>query len=376
MPDVFQDRDRSNEEWPARSTVKADMGSMWPLGVTRDGVFYYYQRRPRLQRILVLDLDATGRLPAKPLLRESFVGRNPSWSPDGRYLAFEKPPASPNSRAEMVVHSFDSGTDRVYSLTLPVMTVRGPDHGRAPSRSLWLADSSGFLQQFENDEGAVPGDRDVNYAWFKLDLNRGAFEPLPSLDRMVVAGEGHSIGWRRPLAPAPDGRSAYIFKPEPGQSPRIVAIDLETGNERSVFVLPRPSSVWTAGLALSRDGRTLAMAWNEGGATVFATVAIDGTAFRELGKYSPEMTAGQLAWTRDGRAFLFARRPADGICRLMRISATGGQAEFTGFEMESPSICRFAVSPIDTRVAMAISENASELWAIDVTEAALLKRSR
>lgn len=355
--------------------VKADMGSMWPVGVTRDGVFYYYQRRPRLERILVLDLDTTGRLPAKPRLRESFVGRNPSWSPDGKQLAFEKPPAS-SSRADMVVHSFDSGAERMYSLTLPAMTARGPNYGRAPSRSLWLADSSGFLQQFEKDDGAVPGDREVNYAWFRLDLNRAAFEPLPGLDRVVVAGEGHSIGWRRPLAPTPDGRSAYIFKPERDQSPRIVTIDLETGNERPIFVLPKPSNVWPAGLALSRDGRTLALAWNDGGATVFATVAADGTGFREIGKHSPEMTAGQIAWTRDGRALLFARRPADGVCRLMRISATGGQAEFAGFEMESPSICRFAVSPIDSRVAMAISENASELWAIDVSEAALVKRTR
>jgi hypothetical protein len=33
-------------------------------------------------------------------------------------------------------------------------------------------------------------------------------------------------------------------------------------------------------------------------------------------------------------------------------------------------------SPVDGRVAMFISENASELWAIDVSEAALQKKDR
>jgi hypothetical protein len=51
----------------------------------------------------------------------------------------------------------------------------------------------------------------------------------------------------------------------------------------------------------------------------------------------------------------------------------------------SPSTCRLARSdrsprfrsrPVDGRVAMFISENASELWAIDVSEDALLKIGR
>ena len=201
----------------------------------------------------------------------------------------------------------------------------------------------------------------------RVDLRAEQFARVPVLD---------NLRWRGPLTLSPDGRVAYVFRKQSGQPARIMAIDLASGAERPVFTVPAPPTAGPSAIASSPDGLTLAIAWHEGGeSTAVATVSLDGGGYREIGRYSPGPIVGQLWWTRDGRALLFSRAP-DGQCRLMRINVAGGPAEFTGVQVESPAVCTLAVNPVNGRIALGVSEGASELWTIDVSEAALLRKGR
>ena len=101
-------------------------------------------------------------------------------------------------------------------------------------------------------------------------------------------------------------------------------------------------------------------------------VGADGSQFREV--FGPFRTRGandRLAWTRDGRAILFTMTDPTHSSeeKIMRISADGGQPEFTGLEIKRPAN-DFAVSQDGKRVAFATRSLAGaedQLWAVDLS---------
>ena len=70
--------------------IKANTGNVRPLGLTRNGSFYYGVQRGT-DDVYVGTLDpATGESLAPPEQIGRFTGENfgPDWSPDGQYLAY------------------------------------------------------------------------------------------------------------------------------------------------------------------------------------------------------------------------------------------------------------------------------------------------
>ena len=125
-------------------------------------------------------------------------------------------------------------------------------------------------------------------------------------------------------------------------------------------------------LALSPDGKTLAVTTKNTKTrdVNLSRVGTDGTQFRDLfGPFRAGQLNDRLAWTKDGRAILFATADPTAEARhwqIKRVSAEGGQPEFTGLEVRD--LGPFSVSPDGSRIAFtSTSANQSELWALDVS---------
>ena len=71
--------------------VKADMGAIATLGVTRSGALYYSPRVTDRRNVYSANLDASGKLAGEPAIAvQGFLNSNsgPALSPDGNYLAY------------------------------------------------------------------------------------------------------------------------------------------------------------------------------------------------------------------------------------------------------------------------------------------------
>src|SRR5207244_2804378 len=59
---------------PTLASTNLGTGSVWPIGMTRSGSYYYAQWSGDVEQIAVADLRSGKTL-------ETFVGASPSWSP-------------------------------------------------------------------------------------------------------------------------------------------------------------------------------------------------------------------------------------------------------------------------------------------------------
>ena len=164
-----------------------------------------------------------------------------------------------------------------------------------------------------------------------------------------------------------------------------MAIDLPTGQARPIFRLPETvalnqgAEAGGAGLAiaLSPDGRTLAINCRTRGEVRLALVHADGSDYREIYSFKALRVSDKLAWTNDGRKIVFATSGSmNGDWQIMRIGVDGGKPEFTGLTVKALST--FDLSPDGSRIAYsttAAGTSTDELLVID-NLAGLLKDSK
>jgi Tol biopolymer transport system component len=77
-----------------------------------------------------------------------------------------------------------------------------------------------------------------------------------------------------------------------------------------------------------------------------------------------------MAWTKDGRHILFAQQGEhSSIWQIMRVPATGGQAEFTG--ISANLLADFELSPDGSKIVYSGRTTNEEMWALDNVLAAL-----
>jgi Tol biopolymer transport system component len=373
---LFQsDRSGVNDLWalPMREgqaagqavVVRRDIGEGTNLGITGAGVYYFRRLVRGMRLVSVAEIDIAGNLPARIRIVDSFPGWNPSWSPDGVRLKYT--PLSPLADGitfNVVVRRVATGDENRFSIP-----------GLTPQPPLWLGSSTAFLQFVRSPERRA---QNVPGSWYWVDAEKGSFrEAFSSPRRSLQAALSH------------DGKTLFQFardsQVDSASAPftKVVAVDLVTGQERLLVGLPGASETLPVtggvGIALSPDGKTLAIGTTNsktGGRSLWR-VNIDGTQFLELsGPFEVgNDSGGKLAWTRDGRAILFAMRMNVTEWRVMRINAGGGRPEFTGLEVFR--LDNFSVSPDGSRIAYSntpASEN--ELWAIDLTRVLSPTRER
>jgi Tol biopolymer transport system component len=309
----------------APALVKAGTGRITSFGVSPSGT-YYYGLRPTPPQIFVAELNPVGGPPRGGVakLTENFVGVAPSWSRDGKWIAFKRP-LSGNTH-ETVIHSMESGAE--WPIQPERMGVAVP---------IWYLDGS--VQPIMNNT-------------FRISMSGG--EP-----RKFDATRSLGLEARGVLSP--DDKLFYRIGNRDslnnnGPYEGIEVLDVTTGQRVGFF--PVPGRI-NSKPALSPDGRTLAVRSEKG----IARIGVDGAGYRELYAIPDPLMQVHFAWARDGRSILFTPETGDNGARLMRLPADGGQPEFTGISAET--ITNFDLSPDGTRVVYAARSDKWEFWALD-----------
>jgi Tol biopolymer transport system component len=322
--------------------VKKEAGDIRTLDFTEKGSLFYVTIT-HWSDIYVTSVDMeTGQVlePPTALLYSPGFNTMPTWSPDGKSLAYvsERPLLEGyGRRMVLVIRSVETGEEREL---LSVLDSEGPGQLR------WSPDG-----------------RYILYGW--------QWEPLRLIDietgHITEIAKTHSRIWGP--AWSPDSKTIYYngvdFMAEdwPG---RIVAHDLETHRERELY----PGvDMGTCFLAVSPDGRQLAL--NDQGLKVIPTEGGEPRALfgeEDLNLRDVGFFGGPFAWTPDGRYVLFITG-TDGIVHLWKVSAEGGipQKLLEEREMLYPiAVFSLSLHPDGQRIAFQRGKSGQvDLWVME-----------
>ena len=321
--------------------LRDNMGDTRSLGFSRDGSYFFGTANVRSD-IYVADFDQESlrTSPPKPLT-DRFVGRNsgPSWSPDGKWLAFKR---GVIDQKTLVIRSELSGEER----TLP--TKFASSLGIILSNLNWFPDSRSLL---------VADIVKTRKVFRRIDIETGQ-------ERVVF--EGPAAIWPM-VRLSPDGGTLYYSIREEllAKSEGLVRLmkrNLETGEEIELY-RAESSGAGVFGLSVSPDGRRLAFMVNlESPHRVLLTLATEGGSPRELfrGDYeNPLPFAG--AWTSDSRNVLVHAKDGP-LNRLWAIPTEGGAPR--KLELTMKTLNSVVVSPDGRRVGFTGMQTKSEVWVI------------
>lgn len=175
----------------------------------------------------------------------------------------------------------------------------------------------------------------------------------------------------------------------------IIGLDLATGAERPVVTLPGSgvSSISPPGLAISPDGNTLAIETMSEGSSPerrIMTVRTDGSDLRELvGRIPNGGGPDRMRWTPDGQFIVYVAggSPLQGAARVMRISVSGGEAEFDGLDssrldsavplplLEVGNVASIDLSPDGSRIVFSSRALPThDIWTIENVMSAVDRR--
>ncbi len=324
--------------------VLPDVPVSWstPVGVTDDGSLY--------QLVAIVHNDVynasielapgsfvTGA-PTRVLSQALGDKQSPSWSPDGRFIAYLAVP-----------ENFVAGSEEGRTLTLyetstgqaKEIPVRLTLRGWAPQ---WSPDSS-TVTLWATDTDQQPSG---SLGYFRVNIYTA------KTDRVMVDGQSLSQYFQY----SPDGKEFFYRD----QSLGIVARTLAGGKERVIVAQKPRSSVEV--FALSPDGQSIAFRrardCDRGSCVNELLVQPIGGPPRVLANTQKEILR-TVGWTPDSQDVLYSKGPT-GAKPLWRIAAAGGgEARDTGFEINSP-INSISFSPDGRRIVYPERVQVSELW--------------
>ncbi|MHC4233802.1 MAG: hypothetical protein ACYSUQ_01680, partial [Planctomycetota bacterium] len=179
------------------------------LGFSRDGAYYFSgyccgveDARVTPSGLYHAALDPTNDQLGVPELITSDSGRPVEWSPDGQYLAY-------------AWHQWP------FPSTLGIRAVQTGEERRLPLTIQWAGDSFGLRWSPDGRSLLVQG-RDLKdrRGIYQIDVQTGAATPIV---------QGCCVRWP---TWSPDGNVVYVSWEGSGDTMRVVARDLETGDER------------------------------------------------------------------------------------------------------------------------------------------------
>lgn len=323
--------------------VRPNMAAIRPLGFSNTGSFLYVQQLGN-QNVFVQQLDRTsGKAVGDPqTLVDTYVGANqsPSWSPDGKSIAYisrRVEPTNQNSPATLIIRSVESGQETAIPTTF---TYPGQPH--------WFPDGQSILQVARNNQNTT--------CFFKVEVRTGAVREL------VNTGSGLPPG----SALSPDGDTVYVRHPQKFDT--IAAYDLATGLQT---VIPGPSLEGPfPAIAPSPDGRRLVYpARASSGNLRLHVVTHDGGNARDLfAAYPQKGYITGLAWTPDSQSIYVVLSDSASVrgyrSQLWRVRGDGGAPEFTG--LSASTMRAISLNPDGTRLIFGGGELVrSEYWSLD-----------
>jgi len=314
--------------------------SGYALGFTRAGAFYYCLSNIA-REVHIAEWDpASGSLvtPLQPVSRRwSDVSRNPDWSPDGRFLAYVRSPASNDSF--IVIRSTKTGEER--ELSVGKMRI-------------------GFSLRWTSDGNAVvvsASESGKGWGLMRVDVQTGqatSLMPIPhygALPRFDLS---------------PDGRTIFYVKhsPPPNMNQtQLVARDLQSAHETEI--IQKSGLNW---VSVSPDGKRLAIGVQEDRSLVLRVLPVTGGEAHEVVRIDADEANYRVwtSWTPDGRYLIFARGQKGRATRnvqVWRIAAEGGEPQRLALTVDE--LWWLRLHPDGRHVAIGTWKTSSEAWVME-----------
>jgi len=308
--------------------LRRNMGAIDPLGITRNGSFYYNIGGGLRSDVYTAAINpSTGEIISSPKkLALTFEGKNsgPVWSPDGKHIVYISK-RRPSDRRILCIYSVETGKIREIPYKNQVALPRWSPDGR-------------FLVVYVLGEGI-----------FKVDVQTEDFN-------LLLEPKGQQ-------APniSPDNNSLfYVRFDRENKVTHVLARDLKTGGERELYSVP----FYTHNLVLSRDGRQLALMCSENPYEnkkkkhVLKIIPVDGGDVKERLSFMQVGGWGlvDVSWSPDGQQIFFTRifseQNKDGPpnWELWRIPVESGDAENLGLMMKI--LPTFSIHPDGQQIVM------------------------
>ncbi len=308
--------------------LRRDIGAIDPLGITRNGSFYYTIGGGLRSDIYTASINPmTGEIISLPKkLALTFEGKNhgPVWSPDGKHIVYISQ-RRPSDRRILCIYSVETGKIREIPYKSQVALPRWSPDGR-------------YLIVSVLGEGL-----------YKVDVQTGDF----SLLMEAKHGQASNL--------APDNNTLYFVRFDREKKvTHVLARNLKTGEEREIYSTP----YYTHNLVLSRDGQQLALMCSENPygnkkkEHMLNIIPVDSGDVKERFNFVQVGSWGlvDLAWSPDGQYIYFDRissempkvGPPD--WELWRVPVESGDAENLGLMMKK--LPTFSIRPDGQQIVM------------------------
>jgi Tol biopolymer transport system component len=329
--------------------VKPVMGPIVPFGFTDQGS-YYYGIHERMHNIYIAELNTeTGKIVApveKAIRRFEGYNQTPSYSPDGKYLAYiskRSPLLTPLGLRlggnVLCIKSLETGKEREFHPELDLIGF-----------PTWSPDGSSIvLVHWNYNEGIE---------LCQMDAKKG--------DVTMVSRPGDNYSHFGYHQWSPTGDTFYYgLRDRNADSWRIMARDIESGKEDTIY---RSGDFYT--ISISPDGEWFVLTCPSNEDAHIKIVSADGKESRELYRFEEGTEIGRVpstTWTRDGKYILFGMynpETDDKGFELCRIKAEDGELEKTGLKMESPYV-NLSAHPDGKHFTFSSSERVVEVWMME-----------
>ena len=318
----------------AARMVKADIGDVTPMGITREGGFYYRARTTMVATQVGAFDTATAKSaggPADVLLPRKGGGCGHDWFADG--LAFVYGARAVTNSGDgctlLVVHTLADHRERIVSTNLSAFR-----HPR-------LSPDGRFALVF-----GTKGER--VYSTYRVDVTTG--------ETVLLAADAFGE-W------APDGKGIYLGMTR-NRVHRVVYRDLETGAETERYRGEDVLTVFFDDFAAAPDGSLSLLIVRDGAGAREAVIVPPGGQPRTVMTTTLPDTISCIAWSSDGRALWVVRRKMDkpAARELVRVPIDGGQPLATGLVDDIDSL---RAHPDGRRLLFTSARTIAEIWTLE-----------
>jgi Tol biopolymer transport system component len=315
--------------------VRSDIGSSWSLGVSRSGALYTWKKTgvPYVQ-ISGLDLR-TGKLTGPPTgISQRFIESRgqPSWSMDGKQLAYNSCGMLGGGPCSLFVQSLETG--RVREMSTPL-------------------DYFGGVHWSPNGKEVLLGGRIV----YRMNVETGE----ASVVLQDPDNRRHGVQW------SADGKSVYYRLNEPGN---LVIVERNLASSQEHEIVRLAGSI-RGPFGFSPNGSLIAVISTDGSASSVVVISTSGGAARKLLlSTGPQRfpNQGYPMWTPDGRAVLVVRTSVtDEPAELWEVPVDGSAPRKLQVDLSNWTLEGVALNPDGKHLAFVASAAKSglEVWALE-----------